>query len=268
MLKNNENNVNFSQKYVTILGINMLSTTISGVLAGVRDKISHNLKFSIFTPNPELVLMANQDQNLKNTINSGTFLIPDGVGLNYASKFLHGRPLPIIPGRVLFLKLIELANKKEWRVFFLGGSSNEAEAARESLLKNYKGIKIETFKGPNLNRLGIPDTEVDKRSQIDTIARINKFKPHLLFVAFGNPKQEIWINKNLKSLNVNGAMAVGGTFNYVAGITKAAPKWMESAGLEWLWRLITEPERFPRILNAIIMFPLFVLKSRIFPKQI
>lgn len=266
MLKNNEKSVSLSQKYVTILGINVLSTTVSGVLTSVRDKISHNLKFSIFTPNPELVLMANQDQNLKNIINAGTLLVPDGVGLNYASKFLYAKPLTIIPGRVLFIKLIELANKKHWRVFFLGGNGSEAEEARLSLEKNYKSIKIDTFKGPILNNSGIPDTEVDKRLQIDALNRINKFKPHLLFVAFGNPKQELWINKNLKSLSINGAMAVGGTFNYVAGKSLRAPQWMETAGLEWFWRLLTEPQRLPRILNAVVIFPLFVLKSKIFTK--
>jgi N-acetylglucosaminyldiphosphoundecaprenol N-acetyl-beta-D-mannosaminyltransferase len=91
------------------------------------------------------------------------------------------------------------------------------------------------------------------------VRQINTFKPQLLFVAFGNPKQEIWIHNNLPKLNVGGAMAVGGAFRYVAGISKLPPKWMAACGLEWLWRLITEPKRISRILNAVIVFPLKII---------
>ena len=95
---------------------------------------------------------------------------------------------------------------------------------------------------------------------------INKFMPHLLFVAFNNPKQEIWIRRNLPKLKVKGAMAVGGTFRYNAGLSELPPNWMESLGLEWAWRLITEPYRLKRIVNAVVVFPykvfLYKVKSR------
>ena len=109
-----------------------------------------------------------------------------------------------------------------------------------------------------------PVSEIDKRLEKDAIDKINKFAPHLLFVAFVNPKQEIWIYRNLKRLNIGGAMAVGGSFRYVAGLSKLPPKWMEAAGLEWLWRLITEPRRLGRIFNAFPVFPLKVLCVKIF----
>jgi N-acetylglucosaminyldiphosphoundecaprenol N-acetyl-beta-D-mannosaminyltransferase len=82
-------------------------------------------------------------------------------------------------------------------------------------------------------------------------------------VAFNNPKQEIWIYKNLKSLTVGGAMAVGGTFRYIAGLSKLPSAWMEKAGLEWLYRLITEPYRLRRVLNAFPVFPLRVFLYKV-----
>lgn len=255
-----------SQNYVNILGINVLSTTTSRLLTSVRENITHSKRFYILTPNPELVLASTKNDDLKSALNSATYAVPDGVGLNYASKFLYGRSINIIPGRKLFKDLIELSNKKDWRVFLLGGYGTEAKGAAEKLRISYKSVKIETFAGPIVNKEGIPVSEEDKKLQKEAIARINKFSPQLLFVAFTNPKQEIWIHKNLKSLNVGGAMAVGGTFRYIAGVSKLPPSWMERMGLEWVWRLITEPYRIGRVLNAFPIFPLRVFWYKIIGK--
>jgi N-acetylglucosaminyldiphosphoundecaprenol N-acetyl-beta-D-mannosaminyltransferase len=258
MKKIAENNSEMSQKYVNILGINVVSTTVTRLLLAVRDKMSHNKVFYITTPNPELVLASTRNPLLKSALNSSDFSIPDGVGLNYAAKFLYGKEVNIIHGRILFIKLIELANKKAWKVFFLGGTGEEASIAAEKLKINYKKVKIETFAGPILNEKAIPVTEINRKLEKDAVDRINKFAPDLLFVAMKNPKQEIWIYKNIKRLNVGGAMAVGGTFRYIAGMSKLPPEWMENLGLEWLWRLIHEPKRIGRIFNAVVIFPLKV----------
>jgi len=255
MKKLSKNNSEMAQKYVNILGINVLSTSIPGLLMGVRGNITYNKKFCITTPNPELVLASTKNAMLKQALNFSTFSVPDGVGLNYASRFLFGKNLKIIPGRKLFGKLIELANKKGWKVFLLGGEGDEAEKAAEKLKLNYKKVRIESFPGPIVDENAEPATEVDRRLEKDAIDKINKFDPHLLFVAMKNPKQEIWIHRNLKGLNVGGAMAVGGTFRYIAGLSKLPPKWMENMGLEWVWRLFNEPYRVGRILNAVIVFP-------------
>jgi len=253
-----KNNNEMSQNYANILQIKVSSTSMLSVLAGVRENVAHNKKFFIVTPNPEIILASTKNILLKEALSSADFSIPDGVGLSYASKFLFGKSLNIIPGRILFEKLIELANKKGWKVFFLGGASGEAEKAAEKLKLNYKNIKIETFAGPKLGGNSVPVSELDRALQKEAVARINKFEPQFLFVAFGHPKQEIWIYKNLKSLNIGGAMVVGGTFRYIAGIIPIPPKWMASLGLEWLWRLVTEPKRIGRIINASIIFPLRV----------
>lgn len=258
-----KNNSEISQKQVTILGINMISTSVSSVLTSVRDMVTHSHKFSIMTPNPELVLASTKNKELKSALNSATFSVPDGVGLNFASKFLYGSSLNIIPGRLLFKNLIELANKKGWKVFFLGGTDSEAKKAAEKLKISYKNIKIETFAGPKLVRDASPATDQDNLLQKESFQLINKFSPELLFVAFGNPKQEIWIYKNLRYLNIGGVMSVGGTFRYTAGISPLPPKWMSRSGLEWLYRLITEPYRLGRVLNATIIFPLRVIFSKI-----
>jgi N-acetylglucosaminyldiphosphoundecaprenol N-acetyl-beta-D-mannosaminyltransferase len=277
-----ENNNKKSQDYVNILGIKVLSTTLGRLLIAVREDITYSRKFSIMTPNPEIVLAATKDPMLAQAINNANFSVPDGIGLAQAVKFLSFKEknpfivffqglivgaatffdrdwltenLKPIKGRIFFEKLIELANKKGWKVFFLGGYDQEARKAAENLRKSYKKVKIETFAGPKLDKNGSPVSETDKSLQKDAIDRINKFSPQILFVAFGNPKQEIWIYKNLKYLDIGGVMSVGGTFRYIAGISPIPPEWMARAGLEWVWRFVTEPKRFGRIINALIIFP-------------
>jgi len=263
MKRTQKNHSVSNRKIGQILGINVISGSTSSLLMRVEDFISDSIKFYIVTPNPELVLMAQRNKKLKEALNSADLPVPDTVRLNYASKFLFGESLNIIPGRKLFIDLINLSGKKGWKVFLLGGMGNEAEiASRKLQITNYK-LQIRSFNGPKLDDNAEPTTEADRKLQKRAIARINRFVPELLFVAFGNPKQEIWIHKNISKLNIGGAMAVGGAFRYVAGLSALPPGWMEKAGLEWLWRLINEPMRIGRIFNAVIVFPLKVFIYKI-----
>lgn len=262
MKKTLNKNSKTDRKYVNILGVNVLSTTEESLLTAVEKNISSSKKFSILTPNPELVLASTTNNKLKEALNSATFSVPDGVGLDYASKFLLNKALNIIPGRKLFINLIEMAVNNELKVFLLGGEDNEAVLCAEHLISIYPNILISTSRGPILDKNGEPNTKVDIKVQSDLVKRINMLKPDLLFVAFGNPKQELWIHNNLSKLNIGGAMAVGGTFRYIAGLSKLPPKLMEKLGLEWFWRLVTEPNRFIRIWNAVIVFPLKVFLTK------
>ena len=82
--------------------------------------------------------------------------------------------------------------------------------------------------------------------QPDIVARINAARPDLLFVALGNPKQELWIGRNAARVNVPVMMGVGGTFNFIAGCVKRAPRWMQRCGMEWIHRILQEPRRLWR----------------------
>src|SRR6185369_8092058 len=147
-----KNNTISAQKFAQIMGINVSITSVAEVLARVNFFVSHSDKFSIVTPNSELVLMAQDNIQLRNAMNSTDLPVPDGVGLNYASLFLFGKPLNIIPGRKLFVELIKLANDNKWRVFLLGGMDNEADVAGGELSKKFKTLKILSAKGPRLDK--------------------------------------------------------------------------------------------------------------------
>lgn len=286
-MKNNRKKVaRKSHKYGTILGITISGTPEAKVLRFVRDHIGQGKKFFIVTPNPEIIMRAQKDRELFGILNSSDLALPDGIGLAAARKFLS-LPNPknpykrlfvllaqglgvgfsllfdkswlledfkTIKGREMFLELCKLANKKPWRVFLLGGKGRVAEETAQALKRSLKKVQIEALGGPILDREASPISKRDKVLEKQAVSAINKFKPHLLFVAFKFPRQEKWVYKWLPKLDVGGAMVVGGTFNYISGRSKLPPTWIAEAGLEWLWRLVTEPRRVRRIFKAVFVF--------------
>ena len=113
-----------ARKQGKILGIGVDSTSVRKVLAYVKYRIESGKKFSIVTPNPEIVLASIADPDLKKSLNKADLVLPDGVGLAFAAAFLRVGPLKILPGRKVFLALVSLANKNSWRVFLLGGENS------------------------------------------------------------------------------------------------------------------------------------------------
>jgi N-acetylglucosaminyldiphosphoundecaprenol N-acetyl-beta-D-mannosaminyltransferase len=282
-----------SKSKVKLLGVRINSTPKIRLLRSVRANIYENRKFTIVTPNPEILMLAQKDRQLASILNSADIALPDAIGVVAANKFLTLQPpknttlrlpvlivqglvvgvsvifnqkwlcseLKVIKGREMFLELIKLANKRQWRVFFLGGRGTCKKAA-EVLRRNYKKVKIGYSDGPILNKDGTPLTSEDERIERDVIGQINNFKPHLLFIGFGAPKQEKWMYRWFPKLNIGGAMVVGGTFDYISGKTKLPPKWLENVGLEWFWRLVTGSQKIRRILIAFPTFPLKVFWTK------
>jgi len=255
------------------------------VLAFVRSKLSLNKRFSVLSANPEILLLALKDNNLASILLSSDILINDGVGLSIASDFLaektyknkflaffayifqglkHGfitfflKDKKVLKGRDLFMGMVRLGNKLNWKIFLLGGEKDEALKTKKKLEASFKQIKIQQDPGPILNSFGQPVSKDEKVKQKATIRKINLFKPDIVFVGLGAPKQEYWINSNAKNLNLKGIMVVGGTYNYIAGNMRLPLSFFEKAGLEWFWRLIIEPRRIMRIIKAVIVFPVRV----------
>lgn len=234
-----------------ILGVKISGDNKEGVLRRVRDLVARRRKFSLFSINPEIVLLAGQDQRFKNILNRGDINLADGTGLKLALPHIT-----ILKGRVIFAELCRLANRLGWKIFLLGGP--ETVSAGKALQANFKKLKIESCQGPKLDINGAPVSQVELKAEKDVVDKINKFTPQILFVGFGAPKQEKWIAGWLPKLNVGGAMAVGGSFDYLSGKVSPPPGPIN----EWLWRLTHQPRRLGRILNAVIVFPLKVWFSR------
>lgn len=251
-----------AQKMLRILGVSVSSTTQKEVLNFVLESLKHKQKFFISTPNPEIIVAAQKDTTLKTALNSANIALPDGIGLGVAHNFKER-----LPGRVMFENLLRISNEKHLKVYLLGGSIEVNKKAVSRIENLYPNIKVDGSGDIHLDDEGYFVTEEEKKKYIVILKHINKFKPDLLFVAFGFPKQEKWVFNNLSNLDIGGAMVMGGALNYFVGKMPKPPRLMANLGFEWLWRLILEPKRIGRIFNAIVVFPFLVFWEKIFPRQ-
>jgi len=208
----------------------------------------------ISTINGEFILEARHNKYFQEILNSSDLNICDSTNVSIASSWLNNELKAITPGSDLVVKLSELAQKENKSVFLLGSKDNIAALASDKLKELFPKLNIAGTS--NLN----PTDE-------EAITIIKQAKPDILFVAYGAPKQEIWIFENKPRLPAKILVGVGGSFEMLAGVKKRAPMWLRTTHLEWLWRLIIEPKRIGRILNATIVFPFLVIVSIFTPKK-
>lgn len=197
----------------------------------------------VVTVNPEFIVAAQKDQEFKRILNSASLSVPDGTGLEYAAKAQGGKFLERITGVDLTWALAKLAEDRGYKIYLLGAAPGVAIQVENRMRLIHPRIKISgTYPG-----------QPDEPGLID---RINKTKSDILLVAFGAPKQEKFIAKNLSKLNCQVAIGVGGAFDYISGIVDRAPLWIRKIGMEWLYRLFKQPRRLVRIYRAVIKFPI------------
>lgn len=226
-----------------ILGVDIANVSKKEVLEYITKNLRKNIKkYYIVTPNPEILVLANNDFKYKKVLNSANLALADGVGIILAGKLL-GKPLKErIPGTDLVKILCETIAKQPIMVSFLGGRPKIAEKTAECLRKEYPGLRIK-FAGEDLPK------------------DLNKLTSDILFVALGSPKQEFWIAENLKKLPVKVAIGVGGAFDYISGNVPRAPGWVRYLGFEWFFRLLIQPWRIKRQV-ALIEFISLAIKER------
>ena len=199
----------------------------------------------MYTPNSEIVQFCIDDKSLYGVINSAQLIIPDGIGVVYASRIL-GTPLKgKVAGVETAEKVVEYASKTGKSVYFFGGAKKTAESkavceiAADKLCEKYPGLKI----------AGTRDGFFTDEENDFIVEEINNSGADILFVCLGAPKQEKWIYNNRDKLKVKFAAGLGGSVNIFAGTAVRAPEFFLKHNIEWLHRLIKEPSRFVRMLN-------------------
>lgn len=247
---------------VEILGVKIDNLSLQEILEKASQFLTSKNQYYIITPNPEFLVAAQKDKNFQEILNYADIAIADGVGLIYAAKFL-GQRLQRVTGVDLMWCLCELAEQNKYSVYLLGSAGGIAEKATEILKENFSNLKIVGAESGG-------EVSEDGKEMADSkiIDKINRAKPKILFVAFGAGKQEKWIFHHLDKLSsVKIAMGVGGALDYISGQVARAPEVIRNLGLEWLYRLFTEPRRWKRIFKAVIVFPLLVLKQKLTIKK-
>lgn len=248
------------------MGVDFSVTPKEGLIKLVEEKLKLRQKFFIVTPNPEILLASKKNKVLKNVLNNADISLPDGVGISMGFKLFGLPQVNRIPGRIFMENLFSLSDDKKLKVFLLGSTSQVIERSLEKMKALYPGAKVSGSSGPRLSVEGLPVTLSDKKVNLETVKKINEFKPDLLFIAFGCPKQELWWSIHEKELKVGGAMVVGGSLDYFSNSKKLPPTLISNLGFEWFWRLLIEKNHLSRVVSAVFVFPLVLLRERIFQR--
>jgi N-acetylglucosaminyldiphosphoundecaprenol N-acetyl-beta-D-mannosaminyltransferase len=202
----------------------------------VRAAIDGEPKY-VVTPNAQHVVLLAEDEYLRTIYSEAAFVLPDGASLLLAARILGQKIRQRIAGVDMFAALCQRAAREGLRVCLLGGRPGSAEKAAAKLRVHNPGLIVSGIVCPPLG------FENDQFQQRDIEERIRAARPHLLFVAFGAPKQERWIYQHARNLGVPIAMGVGGSFEMVGGVVPRAPMWLQRMGSEWVYRLLREPRR-------------------------
>jgi len=212
----------------------------------------------IVTANPEILLLANRDHTYVDLLRQADLRTVDGFGLWLMLRFV-GRKTSRVTGVELAERLVREAADRSWRVALIGGAEGIAQEAARQLQRRYPLLTILAEQGGTISLNGDDDERGEEARH-----RLTFFDPDLLLVAFGHPRQDFWIKQHASEFpNLKTVVGVGGTFDFWSGKAKRAPHHFQRLGLEWLWRLFREPRRVKRIWNAVVVFPVVFVLSRI-----
>jgi N-acetylglucosaminyldiphosphoundecaprenol N-acetyl-beta-D-mannosaminyltransferase len=221
----------------------------------------------VVTLNPEMVMLADRNEAFREAVRQADVRVPDGAGLIWARWYLRSAYWPLWPSLFAFLfqpaqrvtgvdlvmTLGRLCHEQGLTLYLLGGKPTERQRSRELLTARFPGLSVEQS----------PDHRFAESGPPEIVADIQARAPAVLLVAYGAPKQTVWIERQRPQLpSVRIAVGVGGAFAMLSERLPRAPGFLRRANLEWLWRLYLEPGRLPRIAQATIQFPLRMLEQK------
>lgn len=214
----------------------------------------------INTINPHSYCIAKQDMQFKQALLSSDILLPDGIGIVWAEKFLNGTSIKKIAGYDLFLFFMKKINKEYGSVFFLGASNETLKKIKSKCSLEYPNITFDSYSPAYKVAFSKEDSKI-------MCNKVNKFKPDVLFVGMTAPKQEKWIYEFKNQLDAKNICAIGAVFDFYAGNVNRAPEFIIRLGLEWLHRSIKSKRLLKRNFISNPKFILHILKLKFFKKN-
>lgn len=212
--------------------------------------------FHVVSLNPENIVIAEGDQDFRNILSQGDIQLIDGIGLSLALKVLGQSEVERVPGVDFMDLLLQNLNKERLNVLFIGGRPNLAKEVADCYNRKHKNLSCTGIYG--FNDIKNP-TEQENNEVFSIVA---DHKPQIVFAAFGSPWQEKWFWENKDKFKGVICMGVGQGFDVAGGVVKRAPAVVRAVGMEWLYRLITQPWRWRRQLR-LIKFIFLVVREKL-----
>ncbi len=229
-------------------GVDIVNTTMDEAVDWMVKRVRDSAPASVAFVNPDCLNIACKNENYRQVLSAAERVLPDGIGINIGCRMLGVSLLANVNGTDLFPRLCERAAKEGLSLFLLGAKPGIAEAASLNLRERF----------PELRIAGVRDGFFAAEETGQIVKEINDSNADILLVAFGAPKQELWLAEHRDQLKPCVRLGVGGLFDFYSGRLPRAPVWMREIGLEWTWRLLQEPGRMWR--RYLIGNPLFLYR--------
>lgn len=226
---NKEENIGY------ILNSKVSALTFDETINKIENTIHLKQRSYVCIANTHSLVTATNNNKFYRALNNADIVTPDGMPLVWALKKVGFKKQNRVDGPKLMEKLCDIAATKQYKVFLYGSTEDTLNQLEDKLLERYKTIKI-------VGKISPPFREVTEQENNDMITAINQSKADLVFVGLGCPKQEIWMAENSNKIN-SILLGVGAAFDFIAGKQKRPHYIIQSIGLEWLYRLISEPKR-------------------------
>jgi N-acetylglucosaminyldiphosphoundecaprenol N-acetyl-beta-D-mannosaminyltransferase len=237
---------------VDVLGLPVHPLSLPEALERLGEAVRGREPATVISLNGALLRRALRDPEVAAAVRDATLVIPDGVGVLVAAWILGIPPIRRLAGVDLADAVCTAAAARGWRIFLLGAAPGVAEAAAARLRERYPALQI----------IGTAHGFYAPDDEPALLERIRQSGAEVLLVAFGAPRQELWLRAHSAALGVPVLMGVGGTLDVLAGRTRRAPRWVQRVGLEWFYRLAREPWRWGVVRTIPPLF-LIALRERI-----
>ena len=229
-------------RQVRLFGFEFADLTLGGLLDIIAQSVAARQRCWIATINVQHLCLAERNPSYRKVLSGADVLTADGMPIVWFSRPVSRALTERVTGSDLLVPLAEKASAEGWRLFLCGGDPGVPERVAESLCARWPDLQVVGTASPLFADY---ETLVDPAANENLLAAIRSARPDVLLIAFGAPKQEQWIEQHLQSsgMNVPVAIGVGGTFDFLIGRQRRAPRWMQRAGLEWVFRMVTQPLR-------------------------
>lgn len=238
-----------SSSKVKLFGLDIDALTLTQTVTALCARVAQRPTTVVVTPNVDHIVSLSEVPALRQLYGAADFIVADGMPLVWASRLL-GTPLPErVNGTDLFESLCQQAQSNGWRVGALGGMPGQEPVLRAGMAKAYPGMHFEIQSPP----MGF-DYQSDAAATY--VEWANESRLDILFVCLGFPRQDQWGMHHRTKLNVGLVLGVGASMEFVVGLRSRAPVWMQKSGLEWAWRLGSEPAKLWR--RYLVRGPRFI----------
>jgi exopolysaccharide biosynthesis WecB/TagA/CpsF family protein len=246
---------------VELFGLGFDDLTQVELIERITESVRRRDRCWIATANVNFVCLSAREPEFRALLRSADVLTADGMPIVWSSRFADHRLRERVTGADLLKPLAARAASESWKIFLCGGEPGVAERTAESLRSSAPGLQVVGTAAP-----AFPTSEstAEPARNRTLLAAIRRANPDVLLVAFGTPKQEQWIHHHLstRQLDVPVVVGIGAGFDFLAGRQKRAPQWMCRMGLEWTYRVTSQPFRLgPRYARDGVTFVRLVFRA-------